>query len=170
MFCNELLKSYKCLKHKTKFTLSVLQQSFGGEVGSYNTFVAITLHSITNFEMMGVFQYNTTTTPWLYSPCRTLASFTTIFQSSVLCARILQFVTPILLRSSLTSSIHLNLGLPTLLLPSGMFWYNLFITLSSPILSTCPSHLNLPFFISVTMSNSPYNCLTSFCLSCIETQ
>jgi len=25
-----------------------------------------------------------TTTPWLYSPCRTLASFTTIFQSSLL--------------------------------------------------------------------------------------
>ena len=62
-----------------------------------------------------------TTTPWLYSPCRTLASFTTIFQSSLLCARILQFVTPILLKSSLTSSIHLNLGLPTLLLPSGLF-------------------------------------------------
>ena len=37
-----------------------------------------------------------TTTPWLYSPCRTLASFTTIFQSSLLCARILQFVTPII--------------------------------------------------------------------------
>ena len=86
-----------------------------------------------------------TATPWPYSPCRTLASFTTIFQSSLLCARILHFVTPILLRSSLTSSIQLNLGLPTLLLPSGVFWYNLFTTLSSLILSTCPSHLNLPF-------------------------
>ena len=31
----------------------------------------------------------TTTTTWLYSPCRTLASFRTIFQSSLLCARIL---------------------------------------------------------------------------------
>ena len=103
----------------------------------------------------------TTTTPWLYSPCRTLASFMTIFQSFLLCACIFQFVTHILLRSSLTSSIHLNLGLPTLLLPSGVFWYNLFTTLSSLILSTCPSHLNLPFFISVSMSNSPYNCLTS---------
>jgi len=51
----------------------------------------------------------TTTTPWLYSPCRTLTSFPTIFQSSLLCARIPQFVIPILLRSSLTSSIHLNL-------------------------------------------------------------
>ena len=89
---------------------------------------------------------STTTTPWLYSPCRTLASITTIFQSSLLCARNLQFVTPILLRPSLTSSIHLNLGLPPLLLPSGVFWYNLFVTLSSLILSTCPSHLNLPFF------------------------
>jgi hypothetical protein len=29
-------------------------------------------------------------TPWLYSPCRTLASFTTVFQSSPLCARILR--------------------------------------------------------------------------------
>jgi len=56
--CNKLLKSYKCLKHKTKLTLSVLQQSFGREMGSYNTFVAITLHSITNLEMMGLFQYN----------------------------------------------------------------------------------------------------------------
>ena len=73
----------------------------------------------------------TTTTPWLYNPCRTLASFTTVFQSSLLCARILQFVTTILLRSSLTSSIHLNLGLPTLLLPSGVFWYNIFTMLSS---------------------------------------
>ena len=42
-----------------------------------------------------------------------------------------------------------------------LFWYNHFTTLSSLILSTCPSHLNLPFFISVTMSNSPYNYLTS---------
>ena len=89
----------------------------------------------------------TTTTPWLYSPCRTLATFTTIFQSSLLCARILQFVTPILLRSSLTSSVHLNLGLPTLLLPSGVFWHNLFTTLSSLILSTCPSPLNLFLFL-----------------------
>ena len=93
-----------------------------------------------------------TATPWPYSPCRTLASFTTIFQSSLLCAPILQFVTPILLRSSLKSSIHLNLGLPTFLLPSGVFWCNLYTTLSSLILSTCPNHLNLPFFISVTMS------------------
>ena len=37
---------------------------------------------------------NAATIPWLYSPCRTLASFTTIFQSSLLCARILQIVTP----------------------------------------------------------------------------
>ena len=59
----------------------------------------------------------TTTTPWLYSPCRTLASFTTNFQSSLLCARILQFVTPILLRSSLTSSI-----LHTNILLSNFFW------------------------------------------------
>ena len=87
----------------------------------------------------------TTTTPWLYIPCRTLASFTANFHSSLLCAPILQFVTPILLWSSLTSSTHLNLGLPTLLLSSGVFWYNLFTTLSSLILSTCPSHLNLPF-------------------------
>ena len=68
----------------------------------------------------GFRKISTTTTPWLYSPCRTLASFTTIFQSSLLCPRILQSVTPILLRSSLTSSIHLNLGLPTLLLPSAV--------------------------------------------------
>ena len=93
------------------------------------------------------FTTTTPTTPWLYSPCRTLASFTTIFQSSLLCARILQFVTPILLRSSLTSSIYLDLSLPTLLLPSGVFWYNIFTTLSSLILFTCPSHLNLPFFL-----------------------
>jgi len=46
------------LKTQTKFTLSVLQQSFGREVGSYNTFVAITLQSVTNLEMMGVFHYN----------------------------------------------------------------------------------------------------------------
>jgi len=110
---------------------------------------------------MRLFLMNTTTTPWLYSPCRTLASYMAIFQLSLLCARILQSVTPILLRSSLTSSIHLNLGLPTLLLPSAVFWYNLFTTISSLILSTCPSHLNLPFVISVTMFNSPYNCLTS---------
>ena len=79
---------------------------------------------------------NTITTPWPYSPCRTLAPFTTICHSSLLRARILQFVTPILIRSSLTSSVHLNLGLPTLLLPSGVFWYNLFTTLASLILST----------------------------------
>jgi len=89
----------------------------------------------------------TTTTPWHYSPCRTLASITTIFQSSLLCARILQFVTPVLLRYSLTLSIHLNLGLPTLLLPSAVFWCNLFTTLSSLTLSTCPSHLAFLFLL-----------------------
>ena len=57
---------------------------------------------------------STTTTAWLYSRCKTLASFTTNFQSSLLCARVLQFVTPILLRPSLMSSIHLNLLVPEL--------------------------------------------------------
>ena len=41
------------------------------------------------------YDHNTTiTTPWLYSPCRTQDSITTISQSSLLCARILQFLTP----------------------------------------------------------------------------
>jgi hypothetical protein len=53
------------------------------------------------------------------------------------------------------------LGLPTLLLPSGLLIYSFVMTLSSDILSTWPNYLNLAFLISATVSNSWYSAISS---------
>ena len=67
-----------------------------------------------------------------------------------------QIFTPTVFISSNTPSIHLSLGLPILLLPSGL--QSIILLISSPlILSTFPSHLSLHILIGVTLSGDLYS-------------
>jgi hypothetical protein len=59
-----------------------------------------------------------------YSPWRTLASFTIALHWSSSCDFRLQFLTPIVFKSSSTESSHLSVGLPTLRVPSGLCTVN----------------------------------------------
>jgi hypothetical protein len=52
-------------------------------------------------------------------------------------------LTPISKRSILMLSIHLRLGLPGGLFPSGFLTNNLYTCIFSPIRATCPAHLIL---------------------------
>ena len=54
---------------------------------------------------------------------------------------------PIFLKSFLTSSSHLTLGLPFSLVVYGFHLYTVSATLSLVILSTCPNQLNLLYFM-----------------------
>ena len=65
-------------------------------------------------------------------------------------------------RALSASSNHLSLGLPLLLLSSGLL-QNTFVTvLSRSIFATCPIHSNLFFLISAPMSRSLYSSLNSW--------
>ena len=96
-------------------------------------------------------------TPWLYGPRTALATLNTGAHSSLstaVCHRLLTFISR---RSFSTSSTHINLGLPLLPLPSGLF-SDIFLTvLTCSILIACPIHPNFFFLISVTTSISLYN-------------
>ena len=71
------------------------------------------------------------------------------FLSCVLC---FQLVTPIFLKSFLTSSSHLTLGLPFgLVAYSFHFFYVVLATLSLVILSTCPNQLSRLYFMYLTI-------------------
>ena len=81
---------------------------------------------------------------WLAQLFRSIASFFS-------CALCFQFFTPIFLRSFLTSSSHLNLGLPFGLAAYGFHLYMVLATLSLDILSTCPNQLNLLLLMCLTI-------------------
>jgi hypothetical protein len=53
-------------------------------------------------------------------------------------------------------SIHLRLGLPSGLFPSGFLTNNLYTFLSSPIRATCPAHLILLDFIILLILGEDY--------------
>ena len=96
-----------------------------------------------------------------YNPLWVLA-FSTIFFQSVL--SLLSFphpLIPIVWMSSSTSSIHLFLGHPLILLPIG-FHSNILLGILPPsIRITCPSQAILPLFINLTMSAFPISSFSS---------
>jgi len=100
-------------------------------------------------------------TPWLYGPLTALAPLITDANSSLSAAFCRHQLTFICHRSFSTSSSHHNLGLPLLLLPSGLL-SDIFLTvLPWSVLITYPIHSSLFFLISAAMSRSVYSALNS---------
>ena len=64
-------------------------------------------------------------------------------------------------RSILILSTHLRLGLPSGLFTSSFPTKTLYTTLSSPIRATCPAHLILLDFITLTILDEEYNSFSS---------
>ena len=88
---------------------------------------------------------------WHYSPLWTLACWTMPFHFFLSATNSLHLLTPNTWRSLSTSSFHLFLGLPLLLVPSSS-WVNIFLgILSSSILSRWPKQLILCSFIHFTI-------------------
>ena len=94
---------------------------------------------------------------WHYSSWWTLASTKIILHSSRSCSLHLHFLSPMFFRSSSTERSHLNWGFPTRRVASGLGRVSFLQGSSFCILQGCPSHLNLPIFITLTMSGSPYS-------------
>ena len=97
-----------------------------------------------------------TITPGCYNPCRVLANSRSRLRSSLSLALALQFLTPNFSVSFITPSIHLRIGLPARLLPSGLSKVIFLHGRLSCIRITCPAHLSLVILIVVTRSASSY--------------
>ncbi|PSN42537.1 hypothetical protein C0J52_03843, partial [Blattella germanica] len=98
---------------------------------------------------------------WFYSPSWALTSLKTLFHSSLLLAFSFQFKIPNSLTSVITLSIHLCLGLPLVLVPSGIPLCIIFTLLLLSILTTCPNHLNLVNLTYVSKFISLYSSYNS---------
>ena len=105
---------------------------------------------------------------WRYNSLWVLA-FSMIFFHSVL--SLLSFLHPLILVvciSSSTSSVHLFLGLPLILLPIG-FHSNILLGILPPsIRITCPSPAILLLFINLTMSALPMSSFSSWFLLILQ--
>jgi len=77
---------------------------------------------------------------WCYNSLWGLAYSAVLFHASLSIAILLQFWIYIFIRSALTLSSHLKLGLPTLLTAIGLHSVILFTSLSLSILTICPIH------------------------------
>ena len=88
---------------------------------------------------------------WHYSPLWVLACWTMFFHIFLTATNSLHLLTPSTWRSLSTSSFHLYVGLPLLLVPSSS-WVKIFLgILSSSILSRWPNQLILCTFIDFTI-------------------
>jgi len=98
---------------------------------------------------------------WRYSPLWALACRTIPLHLSLSITNYLHLLTPNTWKSLSTSSLHLFLGLPLRLVPSSS-WVKIFLgTLSSSILSRCPSQPILCPFIHFTISSNLFNSSSS---------
>ena len=92
---------------------------------------------------------------WRYNPLWVLAFSAIFFHSALSLLSFLHPLIPIVWISSSTSSTHLYLGLPLILLPNG-FHSNMLLDILPPsIRITCPSQAILLLFINLTMSALP---------------
>jgi len=101
--------------------------------------------------------------PAFYVTRSFITAFTSARQLSVSWASSIQSIPPhpttwifVLILSS-----HLRLGLPSCLFPSGFPTKTLYIPLLSPIHATCPAHLILLDFITLTILGEQYRSLSS---------
>ena len=93
---------------------------------------------------------------------RFISALTSVRHLSLSCASPIQstYPHPTSWRSILIF-IHLRLGLPSVLFPSGFPTKTLYTPLSSPIRATCPAHLILLDFITRTILGEQYRSLIS---------
>ena len=87
----------------------------------------------------------------LYNSLWVLACSIISFHCFLSCVLCFQLVTPIFLKSFLTSSSQLTLGLPFGLVAYGFHLYMVLATLSLFILSTCPNQLSRLYFMYFTI-------------------
>ena len=98
---------------------------------------------------------------WRYNPLWVLAFLAIFFHSVLSLLSFLHPLIPIVWISSSTSSIHLFLRHPLILLPIG-FHSNILLGILPPsIRITCPSQAILPLFINLTMSAFPISSFSS---------
>jgi len=100
--------------------------------------------------------HSLTLTPTRYNPCRVLADSRSHLQSSLSLALLFQFLTPSKSASLITPSIHLRFGLPTRLLPSGLFKVIFLHGRLSCICTICSAHLSQVILPVDTKSVSTY--------------
>jgi hypothetical protein len=99
---------------------------------------------------------------WRYNPLWVLAFSVIFFHSVLSLLNFLHPLTPISWISSSTSSIHLFLGLPLILLPIG-FHYSILLGILPPsIRVTCPSQVIFLLFINLTISAFPISSFNSW--------
>ena len=101
--------------------------------------------------------------PSFYGTRRFVTALTSVRHLSLSWASPIQFTYPhpTSWRSILILSIHLRLGLPSCLFPSGFPTKTLYAPLSSPICATCPAHLIFLDFITRTILGEEYRSFSS---------
>ena len=94
----------------------------------------------------------------------------TLFQNCCLPFTVLLLMSPVpqalVLKSSSSDLSHLSGGFPTSWVPSGLRRTSVLQGSRFCILKRCPSHLNLPIFIILTMSSSLQSVQSSLNVSC----
>ena len=99
---------------------------------------------------------------WRYNPLWVLAFSVISFHSALSLHSFLHPLIPIVWISSSTSLIHLFLGLPLILLPTGFHSVILLGILPPSIHITCTSQAILLLFINLTMSALPMSSFSSW--------